>query len=551
VSSALTSAAGSGGSQPRKRTARQLRAGLAHFSATFCVAALRPELPLRFPTQDANALAFRALSWYRYPGWAALLQAERVAVMSAFFIALHLIDFSPLRAELVALTRITLNGRGQTPFDPVSLFLCCLLRLAQGLGWKALAHFLADEEGACWRRLLGFGDHTPSATTMRDFYHALGCTFEADLCPRFVELLHTAGWLPAGDDQPSPLGLAVAWDGMLHSAHSSMQCGQVRASCYQPTTPQEPRPCPAREQGLEGCTCSEPACAEACRLATPRDPEARLIHYTGTNQDGEEDPARSRNVYGYRSGRLRIVDDTFHIAWSAYVSVHPANTDERVIFPHDFARLQQRLPFLTIAEVVADAALGYVECLATVYDAGAIPIIAIRRDPLDRDPAACLWRGYDRHGRPLCAHGYPMSPNGIDRQRLRAGWVCRQRCTRVANPSPQDESCPFRDPDHPLGQVRHVARAFVHPDGTRHARLARLIPYGSQRWKALYASRKNAPEECHSQLARLGLKRVSSYGLTGAAADIICADFLDNLRTLGRLVQEATLLVAHAQAAAP
>ncbi len=542
MSGAVSELAESEPSQPRRRPARQLRAELAHFSPTFCLQALRPYLPLRFPSADGRELAFRALSWYRYPGWAPLLQAERLAMMSAFFVVLHLIDFAPLRAELVALTAITLNGRGQTPFDPVSLFLCCLLRLAQGLGWKALAHFLASDEGACWRRLLGFDAHTPSATTMRDFYHALGFAFETDLCPRFVELLRTAALLPTDD-------LPLAWDGMLHSAHSSLRCAQVRASCYQPTTPQQGRPCPARQQGLEGCTCSEPACAEACRLATPRDAQARLIHYTGTNQDGEEDPARARDVYGYRSGRLRIVDDTFHVAWSAYVSVHPANTDERVIFPHDFARLQQRLSWLPIAEVVADAALGYTECLEAVYDAHAIPIIAIRRDPLDRDPQACLWRGYDRHGRPLCAHGYPMSSNGIDRQRLRATWVCRQRCTRVAHPNPHDGNCPFRDPDRPLGQVRHVTRSFVHPDHTRHARLARLIPFGSRRWKARYASRKNAPEGCHSQLARLGLKRIPSYGLAGATADIICADFLNNLSTLGRIVQEATLLPAHAQAA--
>jgi hypothetical protein len=36
-----------------------------------------------------------------------------------------------------------------------------------------------------------------------------------------------------------------------------------------------------------------------------------------------------------------------------------------------------------------------------------------------------------------------------------------------------------------------------------------------------------------------------SYGLAGATADITFADLLVNLRTLGRLVQQATPLVAH------
>jgi hypothetical protein len=55
-------------------------------------------------------------------------------------------------------------------------------------------------------------------------------------------------------------------------------------------------------------------------------------------------------------------------------------------------------------------------------------------------------------------------------------------------------------------------------------------------------TRKNAVEGRNSQIARLGLKRMWSYGLAGARADITLADLLLNLRTLGRLVQEATLL---------
>ena len=97
--------------------------------------------------------------------------------------------------------------------------------------------------------------------------------------------------------------------------------------------------------------------------------------------------------------------------------------------------------------------------------------------------------------------------------------------------------------------MRHVNRAFVHPDGSRHERLARLYPYGSALWKERYTSRKNAVEGRNSQLTRLGLKRAWSYGLPGASADITFADLLINLRTLGRLVQEVTLLIAQRQGA--
>jgi hypothetical protein len=95
-----------------------------------------------------------------------------------------------------------------------------------------------------------------------------------------------------------------------------------------------------------------------------------------------------------------------------------------------------------------------------------------------------------------------------------------------------------------LGLVKHVGRAFVHPDGSQLERLARLYPYGSPLWKEHYGARKNAVEGRNSQIARLGLKRIWSYGLPGATADLSLADLLINLRTLGRLVQQATLLAS-------
>lgn len=531
-----------------EQTAHKLREGVARLRTTFSLQTLHDRLPLRFPSGRVQALSFRALSWYTYPGWALLAVRAQLEVLTPFYVALLLIDFAPLRSELVALTGIHLNAAGQTPFDPVSLFLCCLLRWEKGQGWKSLAKTLAGPEGSCWRKLFGFHDAvTPSASTLRAFYKALGPAFQLDLCPRFIELIHTAGLLPTQSTHPrnsAQRGLPVATDGMLHEAHTSMRCGQVTESCYQPTSLQHPRPCPARDKDFDGCLCTGDECAQRCRYTTPRDPLARLIHYSGSNQEGEKDSSRARDVYGYRSYSQVLCDDELHTYWVAYSSLHSANTDERHILPNDFAYLLHRLPYLQIGELVADSAVGYAACLNHLYDQRVIPVIVIRRDQSDKNQQTCQLRGYDKNGRPLCAHGYPMFFNGIDYSRLRACWVCRQICARQRPLRPDDAACPFRDPDHPLGLVKHVGRAFVHPDGSRHERLARLYPYSSSLWKEHYGARKNAVEGRNSQITRLGLKRIWSYGLPGATADLSFADLLINLRTLGRLVQQATLLVS-------
>jgi len=534
--------------EQQEQTAHQLRESVARFRTSFSLQALRNQLPLRFPSAQTQPLSFRALSWYLYPGWTPLADRAQLKSLTPFYITLLLIDFAPLRAELVALAGIHLNAAGQTPFDPVSLFLCCLLRWEKGEGWKTLAKTLANPEGVCWRKLFGFQDGvTPAASTLRAFYKALGPAFHLDLCPRFIELIHTAGLLPSQSTHPhtSPQrGLPVAADGMLHEARTSMRCGQVTETCYQSTSALHPRPCPARDKDFDGCSCTEAECAQRCRFTTPRDPLARLIHYSGSNQEGEEDASRARDVYGYRSYPQVLCDDQLHSYWVAYSSLHAANADERRIMPNDFAYLRHRLPNLQFGEFVADSAVGYADCLNRLYDARVIPLIVIRRDKHDKDAQTCLLRGYDKDGHPLCAHGYPMSFNGVDYHRLRACWVCRQICTYQRPPRPVDAACPFQASDRPLGMVTHVGRAFVHPDGSHHERLARLYPYLSPLWKEHYGARKNAVEGRNSQITRLGLKRIWSFGLPGATADLSFADLLINLRTLGRLVQQATLLVS-------
>jgi hypothetical protein len=130
-----------------------------------------------------------------------------------------------------------------------------------------------------------------------------------------------------------------------------------------------------------------------------------------------------------------------------------------------------------------------------------------------------------------------MHPNGHDYQRRRTKWCCGHACQHDAQrPAPD---CPFRGPDHPHGQIVNVGRTL--PDGS--VRLAREVPYGSAAWKARYG-RRNLSESRNASLEGMGLKRLSTSGLAHGRQEIAVADCLDNLRTLGRLVQEATLLAA-------
>ena len=75
------------------------------------------------------------------------------------------------------------------------------------------------------------------------------------------------------------------------------------------------------------------------------------------------------------------------------------------------------------------------------------------------------------------------------------------------------------------------------PDGS--LRLAREVPYGSPAWQARYG-RRNLSESRNGQLEGLGLKRMAAYGLARNQKEVQVGDFVLNLRTLGRLVRQAT-----------
>ncbi|MHC4156585.1 MAG: hypothetical protein ACYST6_16930 [Planctomycetota bacterium] len=523
------------------------------FVSTFSVRALQDRLPLCFPVPEGvpRSPKRRYRSAYRYLGYDDLLDPSRLASLTFFEVALRLIDFSPLRNYLAQCYYVQ-SAKGQTPFDPVSLFLGVCLRRQLNIGWRKLAKLIAGEHGSGWRRLFGFQDQeTPSASGLRYFFNTVGSNLFAELCSLFTDLLHKAGLLPqhttfAGD--PPQRGVTISHDIMLHHARSNMRCYKVTETCYQPA----PRPCPAKEAGKKGCDCASHACAKACQRTTPADPQARYIYYAGRNKKGDLPPAQGeqaegtshgQHFFGYASNPDRIIDDRFACAWTIRTDLHPANVDERSIFPSSFAHLLLRFPYLKIGEVLADAALGYQCCLDPIWDAGALRMVDIRAAQCDDDTLIQRRRGYDQNGHPLCIHGYKMRSNGHDYQRRRTKWCCAHACLSTQTDEDQQTpprpapDCPFQAPEHKHGLVINVARTL--PDGS--LRLAREVPYDSPSWKKRYG-RRNLSESRNGLQEQMGLKRLPGFGLPRGFRETVIGDLLESLRTLGRLVCEATSL---------
>jgi hypothetical protein len=534
-------------------SAARKRAEHPDFVATFSVQALQERIPLRFPIPEevSPSPKRRYRSAYRYLGYHDLLDPTLLTHLTEFEAALRLIDLSALRNYL-AQSAYKQSAKGQTPFDPVSLFLCVCLRRELECGWRRLAKLLAGEHGAGWRRFFGFQEGiTPTASGLRYFFGTVGEELFDELCPLFTDLLYREGLLPEhstfpGD--PPPCGVSISHDLMLHPARSNMRCSKVTETCYQPV----PRPCPAKEADQEGCDCSSADCALVCRRATPADREARYIYYSGRNKKADLPTGQSvqdsqsekgRHVYGYASNPDRILDDRFACAWTIRTGLYPANVDERNIFPPSFAKLRARFPYLKIGEFLADAALGYQCCLDPIWKAGALRMVDIRAAEGDDDPHIQLRRGYNEKGHPLCIHGYLMSPHGRDSARRRSKWRCEKVCLRPQHtasepdpPQPPPE-CPYQHPEHKHGQVINLGRTL--PDGS--VRLAREVPYDSPTWKKRYG-RRSLSESRNGLLEHLDLKRLPSSGLDRDFKEVVIGDWLGDLHTLGRLVLEATSL---------
>jgi len=552
----------------------ETRAQDADFVRWCSLTGLGPRLPLCWPTPPDTPPSpkRRYRSHYVYLGWEDLRDPRTWEHLSDFDLLLRLIDFDGLRPVLAQRLGWT-SGRGWCPFDPVSMFLLQGWQITNA--WnrtKTLGHLHAPRY-ADYARRFGFENGLfPTEGGMRYFLTALGqnsdaggetivvdwdnqCCIEIavqylnQLIAQSVALIREAGLL-----SPEAWRKALLCpDGMIHDAASRMRCASVQASCYQPTSLQTPRPCPAQEEGRRGCDCDTLACAQTCRYATPRDAQARFVWYSGSNQSHDDpnqptDPAqaqkkRGKGRYGYRSLPLQLADTARRFDIILLDDFRPANEREENPATALLLQLPAFYPDLQPDTVAGDAGLGYDVFLHTVYQLGAKRVIDLRAHPTDQDKALWPIRGYDDKGRPICPFGYPLTANGFDSNRQRHKWFCDQACLQNVTPLapvlgalyPPDQ-CPFQTADHPHGKIINVGERFA--DGS--IRLVRDLPVGTPTWKSLYHRARNAAESRNATIEDWDFKRLPVYGLPRGKALIFLADVWSNLTTLARLVREAT-----------
>jgi hypothetical protein len=559
-----------------KLTASQTRAQDRELLTQCSWESLEGRLPFLWPTPaDVPASPKRKYrSWYTYPGYEKLTDPAVWEDLPLFELLLFLVDFSGLRPVLAQQLGWT-TAQGQVPFDPVSLFLLIGWQLSHSWNRAEMLKNLARSHYADLARCFGFRDRLyPTEGGIRYFLTTLGqnspdynqalvlgedevmTVVRQQLNQLIAQSAHLL--LDTGIISPEAWEkAALCPDGMLHFAASRLRCAHVRDSCYQFTTPNQPRPCPAQDKGRQGCACDTVACVSTCRSATPRDAEARFVFNKGHNQPDDSpnkasDPAkqtkgRGRAVYGYRSLPLLLVEPQRRFSVILASDFRPANEPEPPPVAALLKQLPDLYPTLGVDAVAGDAAFGTDLILSIVYhDLHARRVIDLRGHQTDQDPHNWVLRGYDHKGRPLCPFGYRLIANGYDAQRQRRKYFCNRSCCQDAVPVvpldaiPQPPTdCPYLSSDSPRGLILNVAETFA--DGS--SRLVRDVLVGSPMWKALYHRPRNASEGRNAALEKWGLKRLSVYGQSRGRTIIMLADVWLNLTTLARIIREATLAI--------
>jgi hypothetical protein len=239
--------------------------------------ALCQRMPLPWPTPADIPPSPKAgyRSHYVYLGCDDLDEPGQWATLEPFDLALRLIDFSPLRPQLAQLLGWT-SARGQVPFDPVSLFLLVGWQMTNGWNRSQALRHLRQPRYADYAQRFGFHDRVyPSEGGMRYFLTTLGRNSKAHgeiitvtddeqqlvavAVQRLNQLLAQSLSLIRQTDLLSPQVWSQALicpNSMLHPAASRLDCTAVSATCYQPTSPAKPRPCPARDKERQGCDCA-------------------------------------------------------------------------------------------------------------------------------------------------------------------------------------------------------------------------------------------------------------------------------------------------------
>lgn len=564
----------------REFPAAQRRLLVDGFVTSFRWEAIRPLLPLRLsvPAGVPPWQSRLCRSYYRWVPPDDIQSDQHLQGLDDFDLVLRLFDFSVWRPILGQRFR---SQFGAPPFDPLSIGLAILLARWNKWGWSALSTALhSSERGQGYCRRLGF-DPTdlPCPSTFRT---ALGDTGEAFLlqCADSLTLaLMAYGLIPThstfpGD--PPERGVSLALDSQLVAARSRMRCRYQCAACVAPLAE---RHCAARADGKEGCACDTDACAQHCRLATPRDPQAAYVYYSGSNQPaphdtpvppGDTEPhkeGRGRHHFGYKSKTVNILDDRLGTYWPLSGPFVPANRNDHLQTIPGLQDLQRRFPHLKFGEVLADSGEGFDEVLAFIHDdLHALRLVAQRAHEHDDDPLTCRKRGYDAHGTPLCPHGYRLAFNGHDYRRGDSKWVCRRRCQHQREPDlplpvpaeaapasgdsapsslpstahPEAAACPYRTSPSASGYLVRVGRTL--PDGN--LRLARDLNVASATWK-LRHGRQSYAESRNASQTRRDLKRSPWYGLANSAKADCLGDILTLALNVARFVREATLANAH------
>ena len=548
-------------SATRDRPAAQRRLLLPNFVELFRWETIRRLLPLRLPTpgQPPPWVGRACRSYYQWQPSDDLSSSTDLFGLDEFDLALRLFDFSSWRPYFAQRFKSQL---GPPPFDPLSLGLATFLAIYQGWEWERLAQELGSpERGLGYCRRLGFNPaDLPGGSTFRMAMGSTQLDWLAACQTSLAQGLMAYALIPThttfpGD--PPERGVSLSTDCQLIEARSRMKCRHTTQSCYAPAAH---RPCPAREAGKEGCTCDSQACREHCRFATPCDPQAAYVYYSGSNQPGRSpnttksgtsegkkpNQLRGKHCFGYKSKAFNIVDDRLFQLWPLTGPCTPANRNDHLLTVPGLKALRTRFPDLEIGEVLGDAGEGYEEVLRYIYDElKALRTIRLLHYKGDDEPRTCLQRGYDQHGIPLCPLGYRLFANGHDYLHGTLKWVCRQKCThqplpdlQLPNPPqspPPRQACPSVDPAHPLGYTLTTGLSL--PDGS--IRLARDLQVGSQSWK-LRMGRQSYSESRNATQQRRGLKRSPWFGLLSTAKAMLISDTLSLAFNLARLVCEAS-----------
>ena len=361
---------------------------------------LQKSWPLQWPTPAdipcSPKKSYRSAYVY---GWQAeLADPARILIwknLSNFDLLLRLVDFNGLRPVLAHLLGWQ-SGRGWEPFDPISFFLLTAWQIANRWERSLTLKNLADERYADYAGYFGFRKGVyPSEGGMRYFLTTLGRNSDAshetisvqqgeEIIQIEVQKLNLLLVEAVEIMRQVPVLSPKAWeeallcpDGQIHDAASNVHCISVTSSCYQPCTPENPRPCHAKEKERRGCDCNTLACAQVCCQATPRDRDARYIWYTGSNQSSDNPNHSTRSDtaehdigearYGYRSLPLRLADPLRRFSVTLLDDVRPANGHEDIPSAALLLQLKTYYPDLHVDAVAGDAGFGFDAYLHAVY----------------------------------------------------------------------------------------------------------------------------------------------------------------------------------------